>query len=147
MVDGSDNFPTHYLINDASVLEKKPCSHGSILRYEGYVTTIKPEGPCYRCIFKTPPPPGLIPSCQEAGVFGILPGIIGTIQASEALKFILGIGEPLAGRLLCFNALDMTFYEAACEKRKDCAICGERPEITRIEQNNYLENNAEECGL
>jgi adenylyltransferase/sulfurtransferase len=89
----------------------------------------------------------LIPSCQEAGVFGILPGIIGTIQASEALKFILGIGEPLAGRLLCFNALDMTFFEATCEKRKDCAICGDQPEITMIEQNNYLENNAEECGL
>ena len=88
-----------------------------------------PGGPCYRCIFKTPPPPGSIPSCQEAGVFGILPGIIGTIQASEALKFILGIGEPLAGRLLCINTLDMTFYEAACEKRKDCAICRDQPEI------------------
>jgi adenylyltransferase/sulfurtransferase len=147
VVDGSDNFPTHYLINDASVLEKKPCSHGSILRYEGYVTTLKPRGPCYRCIFKTPPPPGLIPSCQEAGVFGILPGIIGTIQASEALKFILGIGEPLMGRLLCINTLDMTFYEAACEKRKDCAICGDQPKITRIEQNNYRENITEECGL
>jgi adenylyltransferase/sulfurtransferase len=89
----------------------------------------------------------LIPSCQEAGVFGILPGIIGTIQASEALKFILGIGEPLMGRLLCINTLDMTFYEAACEKRKDCAICGYQPEITRIEQNNYRENITEECGL
>jgi len=148
VIDGSDNFPSHYLINDACVLEKKPCSHGSILRYEGYATTSIPlKGPCYRCIFKRPPPPGFIPSCQEAGVFGVLPGIIGTIQASEALKFILGIGEMLAGRLLCFNALDMTFYEAVYEKRKDCAICGEDPDIARIEQKNYLENSPEECRL
>ena len=148
VVDGSDNFPTHYLINDSCVLEKKPCSHGSILRYEGYATTTIPQkGPCYRCVFKKPPPPGLIPSCQEAGVFGVLPGIIGTIQASEALKFILGIGELLVGRLLCFNALDMTFYEAVSGKRKDCAICGEQPEITEIKQKNYLENRSEECRL
>lgn len=148
VVDGSDNFPTHYLINDASVLEKKPCSHGSILRYEGYVTTTRPGGPCYRCIFKKPPPPGLIPNCQEAGVFGVLPGIIGTIQASEALKCILGIGELLVGRLLCFNALDMTFYEAAVEKNKDCAVCGEQPKITRIDQENYQEmTDAKECKL
>ncbi len=148
VVDGCDNFPTHYLINDVCVLEKKPCSHGSILRYEGYATTIIPQkSPCYRCIFKKSPPLGLIPSCQEAGVFGVLPGIIGTIQAAEALKFILGIGELLVGRLLCFNALDMTFYEAASRKRNDCAICGEHPEITRIELKNYLENRPEECGL
>jgi molybdopterin/thiamine biosynthesis adenylyltransferase len=148
IVDGSDNFPTHYLINDACVLEKKPCSHGSILRYEGYTTTTIPQrGPCYRCIFRKPPPVGLNPSCQEAGVFGVLPGIIGTIQASETLKWILGIGNLLAGRLLCFNALDMTFYEAAVDRRKDCAICGEQPEITRIEQENYLENRPEECRL
>jgi molybdopterin/thiamine biosynthesis adenylyltransferase len=147
VVDGSDNFPTHYLINDTSVLEKKPCSHGSILRYEGYVTTTIPQkGPCYRCIFKKPPPPGLIPNCQEAGVFGVLPGIIGTIQASEVLKYILGIGELLAGRLLCFNALDMSFFEAGAEKRKDCAVCGEKPEITRIEQKNYVENRLESAG-
>ncbi len=147
VVDGCDNFPTHYLVNDACVLGKKPCSHGSILRYEGYVTTTKPGGPCYRCIFKKPPPPGLIPNCQEAGVFGVLPGIIGTIQAAEALKFILGIGELLVGRLICFNALDMTFYEAASRKRNDCAICGEHPEINRIEPKNYVENRPEECGL
>jgi molybdopterin/thiamine biosynthesis adenylyltransferase len=149
-IDGSDNFPAHYLINDACVLEKKPCSHGSILRYEGYVTTIKPGGPCYRCIFKKAPPPGLIPNCQEAGVFGVLPGIIGTIQASEALKYILGIGELLVGRLLCFNALDMTFYEASAQKNKDCAVCGNLPKITRINAENYLEiaaAGAEDCRL
>ncbi len=149
VVDGSDNFPTHYLINDTCVLAKKPCSHGSILRYEGYATTIKPGGPCYRCIFKKPPPPGLIPNCQEAGVFGVLPGIIGTIQASEALKCILGIGELLTGRLLCFNALDMTFYEAAADKNRDCAVCGVQPKITKIDAENYLEMTAgaEECRL
>jgi len=147
VVDGSDNFPTHYLVNDACVLEKKPCSHGSILRYEGYVTTTKPGGPCYRCIFKKPPPPGLIPNCQEAGVFCVLPGIIGTIQASEALKFILGIGELLVERLLCFNALDMTFYEATSRKRNDCAICGDHPEIVGIDPTNYLEYRSEECRL
>jgi len=128
VIDGSDNFPTHYLINDSCVLEKKPFSHGSILRYEGYATTVIPmKGACYRCIFCKPPPPSLIPTCQEAGVFGVLPGIIGTIQASEALKFILGIGEPLAGRLLCFNALDMSFYEASAERKTSCAICGDDP--------------------
>jgi SAMP-activating enzyme len=151
VVDGSDNFPTHYLINDTCILEKKPYTHGSILRYEGYVTTIKPEnGPCYRCIFIKAPPPGLIPNCQEAGVFGVLPGIIGTIQASEALKCLLGIGELLVGRLLCFNVLDMTFYEAIAEKNEDCAICGKLPKITEIKSENYLEMmpvGAEECGL
>lgn len=148
IIDGSDNFPTHYLINDACVLEKKPCSHGSILRYEGYATTSIPKkGPCYRCIFKTSPPAGQIPSCQEAGVFGVLPGIIGTIQASEALKFILGIGELLAGRLLCFNALDMRFFEATAERRADCPICGERPSIVEIEERNYMMTREEVCRI
>ena len=147
MIDGSDNFPTHYLINDACIFEEKPCSHGSILRYEGYATTTIPKkGPCYRCIFKRSPPSGLIPSCQEAGVFGVLPGIIGTIQASEALKFVLGTGQNLAGRLLCFNALDMTFFEASAEKRPDCIICSEQPEIISIEPENYLERTREVCG-
>ena len=139
MIDGCDNFPTHYLINDACVLEKKPCSHGSILRYEGFATTSYPErGPCYRCVFKSSPPPGLIPGCQEAGVFGVLPGIIGTIQASEALKFILGIGDLLAGRLLCFNALNMSFFEASADRSSSCQICGDHPKITEIEEGNYL---------
>ncbi len=148
IIDGSDNFPTHYLINDSCVLEKKPCSHGSILRYEGYVITVIPmRGPCYRCIFNKPPPPGLIPNCQEAGVFGVLPGIIGSIQASEALKFILGIGELLAGRLLCFNAFDMSFYEAAAERKMNCAICGDHPDIRDIDQRNYAEMTATGCNL
>jgi SAMP-activating enzyme len=148
VIDGSDNFPTHYLINDACVLEKKPCSHGSILRYEGYATTSVPmKGPCYRCIFKKPPPPGLIPNCQEAGVFGVLPGIIGTIQASEALKYILGIGELLAGRLLCFNALDMSFFEAAAERNLNCPICGDHPYIQVLDERNYALTAALECNL
>jgi adenylyltransferase/sulfurtransferase len=148
VIDGSDNFPTHYMVNDASILEKKPLSHGSILRYEGYTTTIiQQKGPCYRCIFGKAPPAGLIPSCQEAGVFGVLPGIIGTIQAAEALKFILGIGELLIGRLLCFNALDMTFFEATAPKRKDCIVCGDDPQITGIEEKNYLDSRREECKL
>lgn len=148
IIDGSDNFPTHYMVNDACILERKPCSHGSILRYEGYATTSIPQkGPCYRCIFKKSPPAGLIPSCQEAGVFGVLPGIIGTIQASEALKFVLGIGELLAGRLLCFDALDMSFFEASAEKRDDCLVCGKSPLIRDIKPENYLENRQEECGL
>lgn len=139
VIDGCDNFPTHYLINDACVLESKPCSHGSILRYDGFATTSLPKkGPCYRCIFKNSPPPGLIPSCQEAGVFGVLPGIIGTIQASEALKFILGIGDLLVGRLLCFNALNMSFFEASADNSSSCSICGDHPKITGIEEGNYL---------
>jgi molybdopterin-synthase adenylyltransferase len=116
------------------------------LRYEGYATTSVPmKGPCYRCIFKKPPPPGLIPNCQEAGVFGVLPGIIGAIQASEALKFILGIGDLLAGRLLCFNALDMSFYEAVAERKMNCSICGEHPDILEIDGKNYIEPAEIEC--
>lgn len=148
VIDGSDNFPTHYMINDACILEKKPLSHGSILRYEGYATTVLPmKGPCYRCIFKRPPPPGLIPNCQEAGVFGVLPGIIGSIQASEALKFILGIGELLNGSLLCFNALDMSFYSASAERNGNCVVCGDHPNVQAIDQRNYVETMPEECLL
>jgi SAMP-activating enzyme len=146
VLDGSDNFPTHYLINDACVLEKKSFSHGSILRYEGYTTTVNPgAGSCYRCIFKKSPPPGLVPSCQEAGVFGVLPGVVGAIQASEALKFLLGIGELLVGRLVCFNALDMSFYEATAERDEKCVICGNNPEIEEVVRENYVEAAAGEC--
>jgi adenylyltransferase/sulfurtransferase len=105
------------------------------------------KGPCYRCIFKRPPPQGLVPSCQEAGVFGALPGIIGTIQASEALKFILGIGELLAGRLFCFNALDMSLYETAAKRNRSCAVCGDHPLIQEIDQRIYLETTVEECNM
>jgi SAMP-activating enzyme len=139
IVDGSDNFPTRYLVNDACVLEGKPLSHGSILMYEGYVTTIVPgKGPCYRCIFKKPPPPGVVPGCQEAGVFGVLPGTIGTIQASEALKFLLGIGNLLVGRVLCYNALDMSFYEIKAEQDRNCKVCGDWPVIRDVVQKNYI---------
>lgn len=148
IIDGSDNFPTHYLINDACVIEKRPFSHGSILRYDGYALTYVPKkGPCYRCIFKKPPPARLIPNCHEAGVFGVLPGIIGTIQASEALKYLLGIGELLVGRLLCFNALDMSFFEAIAEKNINCAVCGNYSSIQELFGENYVETSEMECNL
>lgn len=143
IIDGSDNFPTRYLVNDACVLENKPYSHGSILRYEGYATTFIPhEGPCYRCIFEEAPPPNLVPSCQEAGVLGVLPGVIGTIQATEAIKFALSIGELLIGRILCFDALKLSFDEVKIRQRKACPACGDKPKITEIKAENYIETCA-----
>jgi sulfur-carrier protein adenylyltransferase/sulfurtransferase len=131
IVDGSDNFPTRYLVNDASVWHKIPVVHGSIYRFEGQVSVFKPyEGPCYRCLFPTPPPPELAPSCAEGGVLGVLPGVIGSLQASEALKLALGIGEPLVGRLLLFDALAATFDEVKLRRDPDCPVCGEHPTIT-----------------
>ncbi len=131
IVDGADNFPTRYLVNDASVWHKIPVVHGSIYRFEGQVTVFKPhEGPCYRCLFPTPPPPELAPSCAEGGVLGVLPGVIGSLQASEALKLALGIGEPLIGRLLLFDALAATFDEVKLRRDPDCPVCGEHPTIT-----------------
>jgi adenylyltransferase/sulfurtransferase len=131
IVDGADNFPTRYLVNDASVWHKIPVVHGSIYRFEGQVTVFKPhEGPCYRCLFPTPPPPELAPSCAEGGVLGVLPGVIGSLQASEALKLALGIGEPLVGRLLLFDALAATFDEVKLRRDPDCPVCGEQPTIT-----------------
>jgi sulfur-carrier protein adenylyltransferase/sulfurtransferase len=131
IVDGSDNFPTRYLVNDASVWHDIPVVHGSIYRFEGQVTVFKPrEGPCYRCLFPTPPPPELAPSCAEGGVLGVLPGVIGSLQASEALKLALGIGEPLIGRLLLFDALAATFDEVKLRRDPDCPVCGEHPTIT-----------------
>jgi molybdopterin/thiamine biosynthesis adenylyltransferase/rhodanese-related sulfurtransferase len=131
IVDGADNFPTRYLVNDASVWHKIPVVHGSIYRFEGQVTVFKPyEGPCYRCLFPTPPPPELAPSCAEGGVLGVLPGVIGSLQASEALKLALGIGEPLVGRLLLFDALAATFDEVKLRRDPDCPVCGEHPTIT-----------------
>ena len=126
IVDGADNFPTRYLVNDASVWHDIPVVHGSIYRFEGQVTVFKPnEGPCYRCLFPQPPPPELAPSCAEGGVLGVLPGIIGSLQANEALKLALGIGEPLIGRLLLFDALTATFDEVALRRDPDCPVCGE----------------------
>ena len=131
IVDGADNFPTRYLVNDASVKHRKPVVHGSIFRFEGQVTVFKPfEGPCYRCLFHEPPPPELAPSCEEAGVLGVLPGIIGSLQANETLKLLLGIGEPLVGRFLLFDALDTSFREVKLRRDPNCPACGETPTIT-----------------
>jgi molybdopterin/thiamine biosynthesis adenylyltransferase/rhodanese-related sulfurtransferase len=131
IVDGADNFPTRYLLNDASVWHKIPVVHGSIYRFEGQTTVFKPfEGPCYRCLFPQPPPPELAPSCAEGGVLGVLPGIIGSLQANEALKLALEIGEPLVGRLLMFDALEAAFTEISLRRDPECPVCGENPTIT-----------------
>ncbi len=131
IIDGADNFPTRYLLNDASIKHGKPVVHGSIYRFEGQVTVFKPHaGPCYRCLFPAPPPPEMAPSCAEAGVLGVLPGVIGTIQANEAIKLLLGIGEPLVGRYLLFDALDATFREVKLRRDPDCPVCGTHPTIT-----------------
>ncbi len=133
IVDGSDNFPTRYLVNDACVMLKKPLVSGAILRFEGQVTTILPgDGPCYRCLFEIPPPPGLVPSCQEAGVLGVLPGIIGALQATEVLKIILGKGSPLKGQLLIYDALRTNFRKVKIPKNPDCPICGKNPTIKEL---------------
>ena len=131
IVDGADNFPTRYLVNDASIWHDVPVVHGSIYRFEGQVTVFKPgDGPCYRCLFPAPPPPELAPSCAEGGVLGVLPGIIGSLQASEALKLLLGIGDPLIGRLLLFDALSAEFNEVTIRRDPNCPVCGEHPTIT-----------------
>jgi molybdopterin/thiamine biosynthesis adenylyltransferase/rhodanese-related sulfurtransferase len=131
IVDGADNFPTRYLVNDASVWHDIPVVHGSIFRFEGQVTVFKPgRGPCYRCLFPQPPPPELAPSCAEGGVLGVLPGVIGSIQASEALKLALDIGEPLVGRLLLYDALSGEFTEMKLRRDPACPVCGESPTIT-----------------
>jgi molybdopterin/thiamine biosynthesis adenylyltransferase/rhodanese-related sulfurtransferase len=131
IVDGADNFPTRYLVNDASVWHGIPVVHGSIYRFEGQVTVFQPgAGPCYRCLFPAPPPPELAPSCAEGGVLGVLPGVIGSLQANEALKLALGIGESLVGRLLLFDALAAEFTEVKLRRDPECPVCGEHPTIT-----------------
>ncbi|MCZ6681532.1 MAG: molybdopterin-synthase adenylyltransferase MoeB [Candidatus Poribacteria bacterium] len=133
VVDGCDNFPTRYLINDACVMLGKPNVHGSIFQFEGQATIFYPgKGPCYRCLYPVPPPPGMAPSCQEAGVFGVLPGIIGTIQAIEAIKLLLDIGEPLINQLLLFNALTMDFKKMKLRQDAQCPVCGENPTIHEL---------------
>ena len=133
VVDGTDNFPTRYLVNDACVLLGKPNVYGSIFRFEGQATVFAYEGgPCYRCLYPEPPPPGLVPSCAEGGVLGILPGTIGLIQATETVKLILGIGEPLVGRLLLLDALGMRFRELKLRKNPECPICGDHRTITKL---------------
>lgn len=133
VVDGTDNFPTRYLVNDACVLTGKPNVYGSIFRFEGQATVFAyPGGPCYRCLYPEPPPPGLVPSCAEGGVLGILPGTVGLIQATEAVKLILGIGEPLVGRLLLYDALAMRFRELRLRRNPECPVCGEQRTITKL---------------
>lgn len=133
IVDGTDNFPTRYLINDVCVLTGKPNVYGSIFRFEGQASVFwAEEGPCYRCLFPEPPPPGLVPSCAEGGVFGVLPGTIGSIQATEALKILLSIGDTLVGRLIIYDALSMTFDEVKLKKNPSCRICSPRPEVTEL---------------
>ncbi|MBM3820912.1 MAG: molybdopterin-synthase adenylyltransferase MoeB [Acidimicrobiia bacterium] len=133
ILDGTDNFPTRYLVNDACVLTGKPNAYGSIFRFEGQASVFgTKEGPCYRCLYPEPPPPGLVPSCAEGGVLGVLPGIIGVIQATEAIKVILGIGEPLIGRFLIYDALKMRFRELKLRKDPDCPVCGTHPTVTTL---------------
>jgi adenylyltransferase/sulfurtransferase len=133
IVDGTDNFPTRYLVNDACVILGKPNVYGSIFRFEGQITVFGyPDGPCYRCLYPEPPPPGLVPSCAEGGVLGVLPGIVGTIQAAETLKLIIGKGQPLVGRLLLFDALAMKFRELKLRKNPECPVCGEHPTVTKL---------------
>ena len=133
VIDGTDNFPTRYLVNDACVIQGKPNIYGSIFRFEGQASVFATtDGPCYRCLYPEPPPPGLVPSCAEGGVLGILPGVIGTLQATEAIKVMLGIGEPLIGRFLIFDALKMRFRELKLRKDPDCPVCGEHPIVTQL---------------
>jgi adenylyltransferase/sulfurtransferase len=133
ILDGTDNFPTRYLVNDACVISGKPNAYGSIFRFEGQASVFgAKDGPCYRCLYPEPPPPGLVPSCAEGGVLGVLPGIIGVIQATEAIKLILGLGEPLVGRFLIYDALKMRFRELKLRKDPDCPVCGTHPTVTTL---------------
>src|SRR5262245_18934259 len=142
VVDGTDNFATRYLVNDACVLEKKPNVYGSILRFEGQASVFDARvGPCYRCLFPEPPPPGVVPNCAEAGVLGVLPGVIGSIQATEAIKLLIGAGDTLVGRLLLYDALEMRFREMRLRKDPRCPICGEKPSIRELQDYDAL------CGV
>ena len=133
IVDGTDNFPTRYLVNDAAVMKGKAVVHGSIFRFEGQVTVFKsPEGPCYRCLYPEPPPPGMVPSCQEAGVLGVLPGVVGSLQAVEVIKLIIGKGDPLIGKLLLYDALKTDFRKLNLRRDPKCVLCGENPTVTEL---------------
>jgi adenylyltransferase/sulfurtransferase len=133
VADGTDNFPTRYLVNDACVLLQKPNAYGSIFRFEGQATVFAyPGGPCYRCLYPEPPPPGLVPSCAEGGVLGILPGVVGLIQATEVVKLILGKGDPLVGRLMLYDALGMKFRELKLRRNPECPVCGDHPTVTKL---------------
>ena len=140
VVDCCDNFATRYLLSDAAVIYEKPYVYGSILRFDGQAAVFKPPaGPCYRCIFHEPPPAGVVPSCQEAGVLGVLPGLICVIQATEAIKLILGVGEPLIGRLLMVDALGLEFMSAKVKRKLDCPVCGDNPTIIDLRTENYCQ--------
>ena len=142
VVDGSDNFPTRYLVNDACVMKNKTLIHGSIYRFEGQVTVFKPgDGPCYRCLYPEPPPPGMVPNCQEGGVLGVLAGVIGNLQVVEVLKLILGIGKPLIGKLVIYDALNTEFRNLRLRRDVNCPMCGEKPTIKE------LVDYEEFCGL
>ena len=131
IIDATDNFPAKFLINDTCVLLNKPFSHAGIIQFFGQTMTYVPgKGPCYRCVFQSPPPPGAVPTCKEAGVLGVIAGILGTLQATEALKYVLGIGELLTGCLLTYDALDMSFHKVPLSRRKSCEVCGDHPSIT-----------------
>src|ERR671927_2030048 len=133
IIDGTDNFPTRYLVNDACVLLKKPNVYGSIYRFDGQASVFYPgRGPCYRCLYPEPPPPGEVPSCAEGGVLGILPGLVGCVQATEAVKLLLGQGSPLVGRLLLYDALAMSFREVKVRRNPHCPVCGDKPTITQL---------------
>ena len=142
IADGTDNFPTRYLVNDACVLSGKPNVYASIFRFEGQASVFATEqGPCYRCLYPEPPPPGLVPSCAEGGVLGILPGLLGVIQATEVIKLMLGSGEPLVGRLLLVDALGMRFRELRLRKNADCPVCGANPTVRELIDYNQF------CGI
>ncbi len=133
ILDGTDNFPAKFLINDACVLSEKPFSHAGIIRFQGQTMTYVPgEGPCYRCVFKEPPPKDAVPTCRQAGVLGVMGGILGTLQATEALKYLLGVGELLTGHLLTYDALSMTFRKVKLPRNENCAVCGKHPSITEL---------------
>jgi len=133
VLDGCDNFPTRYLVNDACVMKNKTNVHGSIFRFDGQVTVFKPhDGPCYRCLYPEPPPPGMVPSCQEAGVLGVLPGVVGTLQAVETIKLIIGKGQPLIGKLLLYNALNAETRKLNIRRDKTCPMCGDNPTIKEL---------------
>ncbi len=137
VIDGSDNFATRYLLNDACYLARTPLVSGALLRFEGQLATFRAweageDRPCYRCLFPTPPPPGAVPRCEEAGILGAVAGVLGTLQATEALKELLGLGESLAGHLLIYDALDVRFRRMAAKRDPDCALCGESPTITDL---------------
>jgi adenylyltransferase/sulfurtransferase len=146
VIDGTDNFPAKFLVNDACYFEKVPFSHAGILRFDGQLITVLPgETTCYRCIFHSPPPAGVVPSCSEAGVLGVLAGVVGLLQATEAIKFLLGIGDLLTNTLLVYNALEMRFYRVKLNRNPDCPLCGSNPEVTELKDEEQIVCDIKDC--